>query len=771
MNISRRGFLAGIGAGLAGLGSGAGYRKLIPFVAPAENLVPGVATWYASACRECPGGCGLLLRNREARIVKAEGNPLHPINAGRLCARGQACLQGLYNPDRLARPRRRADGGWQEASWDAALAAIGPALADAHGRLGVITDLQSGSLAGLLSTWITQLGGSPTDVLVYEPLNYEPLRAANAAVYGRAEIPDYHLERADLLLSFGVDFLETWLSPVQLTRRFHRMRRVRNGHRAPFYYIGPRRSPTAVQADRYLQATPAQMAALAQWLQRSLRRPQGVAAGDPGIAPADARELVEALRRARRPLVLAGDPLPAGAEAQAVAQAAALLNAQSGTTAVDFRRTHALSGTATIAQQQEFLQRAAAGEFAVILILHANPLYAMPPALKAAEALGAAKLVVCLNSFEDETVAAAGHWALPVNAPAESWGDYSPQSGIHTLMQPAMGTHFESREAGDVLLQLARAAGVELPTAFGADTWYDYLRAQWRRLQQVAGLEGDFEEFWQRHVQEGGLTLPAAPVRRGTVAGQSAAAPVTLPAPEPGTLRLYVHPSLHHYDGRSANRPWLQEIPDPMTRAVWGSWVELHPESAAPLNVRSGDLVEVATDAGTVRLPVHVWEGVAPGVAALAAGQGHTAYGRYAKDVGVNAFGLLAPGTSVAARVRSTGRPGEHIRIHGEQNQHGRGIALAVALEELATAPPEPISLPLPAGYDRQHDVYHPGHEHTGFRWAMAVDLDRCTGCNACVVACYAENNIPLVGPLTTPVSGKAQLAHGREMTWIRIDR
>ena len=140
----------------------------------------------------------------------------------------------------------------------------------------------------------------------------------------------------------------------------------------------------------------------------------------------------------------------------------------------------------------------------MILILHANPLYAMPPALKAAEALGAAKLVVCLNSFEDETVAAAGHWALPVNAPAESWGDYSPQSGIHTLMQPAMGTHFESREAGDVLLQLARAAGVELPTAFGADTWYDYLRAQWRRLQQVAGLEGDFEEFWQRHVQGGG---------------------------------------------------------------------------------------------------------------------------------------------------------------------------------------------------------------------------------------------------------------------------
>ncbi|MBI3948446.1 MAG: 4Fe-4S dicluster domain-containing protein, partial [Armatimonadetes bacterium] len=280
----------------------------------------------------------------------------------------------------------------------------------------------------------------------------------------------------------------------------------------------------------------------------------------------------------------------------------------------------------------------------------------------------------------------------------------------------------------------------------------------------------DFETFWRKSVQEGGLTLPGSPARFADVfrrPGDSTA--LGLPTPPAPGLKLHVHPSLAFYDGRSANRSWLQEMPDPMTRAVWDSWVELHPETARALGVQTGDRVRLTTAAGSCETAAFVWDGVAKETAALATGQGHTAGGRTARGVGVNAFALLsAPETtpdakpSLPVKIEKVAGAGELVRAHGEQRQHGREIVQTIALSSLAIARPDKVHLPLPQGYEHEHDVYK-GHDHPAHRWAMAVDLDRCNGCNACVVACYAENNIPVVG--------KKEVGRRHEQPWIRIDR
>lgn len=793
MNISRRGFIASIAAGIGGIGAGTGYRNLIPFVIPANDITPGVATWYASTCRECPAGCGMLLRNREAHVVKAEGNPRSPVCSGKLCARGQASLLGLYDPDRIPWPRlrRKPDAPWLavaqpepknpaaatgDGGWAQLYPVLGRTLAGAR-HIGFISDLQSGSMAELIRQWLTALSPRATadDYLVFEPLNYEPLRVANEKLFGRAEIPDYRLDRCDFLVSFGADFLETWLSPVQLSRRFTQMRAVKDGRRAGFIYVGSRRSPTAAMADKVILVPPGQEGLVALAMLHAMGEqvpaeyaPENVAKAL-SLNPKELQWLADQYRPARSPLALAGDPLPAGEEANANALAANLLNRFHPTEAIDWSRPHALSHTATMAQTQAFLNRAHAGEYDVIVILNANPVYALPPELKAKEALAKARTVICLNTMMDETVAAVGTWALPINAPAESWGDYSPAAGIHSLMQPAVGCYFQSRDAADVLLRLARAAGVSAPgwPAFPAEEpegyspSYEYLRSRWRKLQQAAGDTGDFEAFWRKSVQHGGLTLPAPPPPAALALGHIEVP--KLPLAKPGGVRLALTPSLHFYDGRHANKMWLQEIPDPMTHAVWGSWVELAPQTATPLGVRTGDLVTVSAGAASVELPAHLRDDVAPGTAAIALGQGHNSYGRFAEKVGVNAFVLLgARGAPPEVRIARASGDGKHVVAHGEQDQHGREIALTVPVADAAHAEQEPLNLPTPAGYVKTRDIYAP-HPHPLHRWAMAVDLDRCTGCNACVAACYSENNLTAVG--------KEEVARRHEMPWIRIDR
>lgn len=668
--------------------SAADYDHLASPISQPDDLIPGVSNWYATSCRECPAGCGMLVRNIDSRVIKCEGNPDHPINRGRLCARGQAALQGLYDPDRVKWPMRRVSGTLKRVKWESALREIGSQLPGK--RIAMISDLQTGSLDALMRTWLKAFGSDR--FILYEPIDYEAVKAVSGGV-----VPSFDISKSDYLVSFAADFLETWISPVEFARQFAEMRAVRDGVRGRFVYVGPRVSMTAANAD-----------------ERLLRWP----------GPADIEMIRKKLATSKSPVVLPGNHPEA-------ARAAAMLGISSNVS-----RPHALTSTSPRSEVEGLIRDMETGRIDVLLISGANPVYGLGE--RFAKALERVPMVISLSSFLDETAAVA-QWILPSSTPLESWGDYQPYPDVANLMQPVMGNLFDTRQTGDTLIALAGAAGIDLKTS----TFYEYLRLRWGFPLAPGEGPGNSSPEWEEAVQAGwSRSGPSSAVRPHGASLEAA-------APSKG-IRLWAFPHPYLYDGRGANKRWLQELPEPVTQAVWGTWAELHPDTARELGVKTDDLIRIN---GQVEVPAYVWEGVAPGTVAVPMGGGHTAYGRFAKDVGANVHGLNGP-----IRIEVIGKQWA-ARIKGSDSQHGRNIVRTVELGKPIER--EEIVLPLPAGY-AERDFY-PGHSYAGHRWAMVVDLDKCIGCHACTAACYAENNIGIVG--------KEGIRRRREMPWIRIDR
>jgi molybdopterin-containing oxidoreductase family iron-sulfur binding subunit len=790
--LSRRGFLRlAAGGGGTVLAAGWGEKvtdRLIPYVVPPEHIRPGVWNYFATTCRECPAGCGMHVWHRDGRVTKVEGNPEHPINRGGLCARGQSAVQGLYDPDRLRRPLYRAPGAEAKpVAWAAAIERIGKQLAEAKGKVVVLSDLQAGAMAGVFSAFAAAFGA--TAPLAYEALNYEAVLDAHEAAFGLRIIPDYRIEASTLLISFGADFLETWISPVAYAQRFSLMRTLRDGRMGRFIYVGPRLSMTAANADEFIRVPPGAEAAVAAamlgvmvergWVSGEAARLKAPAArlaevcGKPaGVAPERIEALAREFAEAKGSLALAGPAADSGPAGRAAALAAAMLNYAAGRIGrtVDFARPHALGATARHAQVEKAIAGLTPDD--VLIIHNANPVYAMP---RAVGMLRRAGTVVYLGTMQDETAALAGY-VLPVDSPLESWGDYEPAAGLHSLMQPTMSRLFDTRAAGDVLLDLARAAGKRL-TRPNSDKppgdFLAWLRQRWAELAARIAPAQPFEGFWQAALLAGGVWEEPKPV---SVQLKAEAAAMNLPAPpaehrlSQDAANLWPWPHVFLFDGRGANRGWLQEAPDPTTHIVWGSWVDVHPVQAKALGLADGDVVEIAAaGAGKVEAPVRVTLDVCEGTVAIPFGQGHTALGRNAAGRGANAFALLggevAAGTTFGrVTIRKTGRREEITRASsGEQGQHGRKIVrwtTPAEMQKPQPGSPEHFVLPLPEGYTIDKDLYPP-RAYPDHRWAMVVDLARCTGCGACAVACYAENNVAVVGPEHT--------RRGRHMAWLQV--
>jgi anaerobic selenocysteine-containing dehydrogenase/Fe-S-cluster-containing dehydrogenase component len=780
-------------------------RRLIPSIASPEDLIPGHGTWYASTCRECPAGCGLLAKNVDGRIVKLEGNPRHPINGGKLCARGQAALHGLYNPDRFRGPlRRNAQGAFDPISWGEGEEFLVRRLNEivrrqAGDRVVFISDLMSGTLRDMVGTWLAELG-QVEGHLFYEPFSYEPLRKANQMVFGVNGVPTYHIDRADFLISFGAGFLETWLANVHYARQFAAFHTVRDGVRNPFVYVGPRLSVTASNADLWIAVTPgdeylvalgmlriivdenlapnmtsAQRAALAKMLEawtlaEILART--------GVAEERLRSIARRFTQAKRPLALAEGLAQTSPNATATVVAANLLGSlhPGARETANFGALSVFSEAACAADVRELTARMHAGEVDVLLVHNANPVFSLPPAWDFTRALERVPLVVSFSSAVDETSSKA-HLILPTHTPLESWGDWEPRQGVRSLMQPVMGPVFDTRHLGDILLSVGKK--VVGPDPFYWKDFYEVLLYTWRRWWQALAPDQPFEAFWQEALAAGGTwhQNPTGHINLGLK-------PVPFPFPAPDAtaagdqtgLHLTIYPTLQFFDGRGANRPWLQELPDPITQTTWGGWLEIHPETADRLGIVKGDVLRVKTDHGAIEVPALPIPTVAPNTIAVPIGQGHRAFGRYADGHPANPWALL--GGELDGVSQGIARPtfavvleklGQALAIantDGSFTDHGRGFVQTITLadyqKDTVSGHRPHLHLPLPEGYDPAEDFYPP-HGHKDYRWCMVVDLDRCIGCGACVVACYAENNVAIVG--------REQVINGREMSWLRIQR
>jgi molybdopterin-containing oxidoreductase family iron-sulfur binding subunit len=787
--MERRDFLkiAGVGASaaLADGCSGQSTDRLIPYLVASDNVVPGVPAYYATTCGACPAGCGLLAKTIDGRVIKAEGNPRHPINAGRLCARGQASVQSLYDPDRFRGPvGRTSNGSWQPISWETAESLLVTKLRDTIGRgrggaVAWLGGLQTGSMERLSGDLLKAVGSERR--LFYEPFEYGALRRAAELTVGRRQIPSYDFDTANFVLSFGAEFLESWLSPVEFAGAFarFRQRRVADPFGA-FIAVAPRQSLTVLNADGWVpvppgtevlvalslvhaivNATAASTSAAPSSIQSQVApySPEATARAT-GVAPETVRGLARQFVNSSPSLAVGGSLTGGGADPVALETAVLLLNAVAGNIGrtIRFDRPSSLDALATYSDMVDLTRAMAGGQIDLLLVHQTNPVYTLPAATGFGPALDRVPFVVSFSREPDETTAHA-HLVLPDHHFLESWGDYSPRPGVEGLRQPAMSPMFSTQAAGDVLLRTARAVGAQPPDAFRAHDYAQYVRDYWN------------DRAWEESLKNGGrfarqdsMSPPEETLRDLT----STIAFPSIPSTAPGNdLGLIVCTSPLLYDGRDANASWLQEVPDPVTKSVWNGYAEVHPDAARGLGIADGDAVTLESSSGRITAAARVSSGVHPAGVAVPLGYGRSAPLRYAGGRGANAFALLsaAPvGGSLpwgTARVK-VARAGNGRRLVVLQTETRSSADRSRLPLDAIIRPASVIQPPGTTPPHRESDLYS-RHEHPEHRWGMAIDLNTCTGCSACVVACYAENNVPVVG--------EAGCADGREMSWIRIER
>jgi molybdopterin-containing oxidoreductase family iron-sulfur binding subunit len=805
--IKRRDFLkvvgvTGAGATLTGC-STERVERLLPYVTQPEDITPGVATWYTTVCDGCSAQCGMWVRTREGRVVKVEGNPNHPVSAGALCSKGHATLQHLYSPDRFEGPMIREGGGLRPTTWDDAEARLAQRIQDAAGNVLFIGGSMGPTLSGLVDGFVGAVGGRRVQ---YDALSDAPLREATRIAFGVDALPHYEISGARFLLSFGDDFLESGSSPVAHHRGFARMSAAdEHGSKGRFVFAGPRLSLTGLNADEWIPIRPGSEAALALGMASIIAGESGsagpyasvlatydarAAAEAAGISEETVRELAEQF--AQGPSLALGPGVGAHhRNATAANLAALILNAVAGNVG---RTVHVESGPRSASRPYSEMETAigamAGGQVGVVMVHGTNPAYSLPAASGFSDAFASVGFKVSFASAPDETSAMAD-LVLPDRHFLESWGDSMPRPGVMAIRQPAMQPlpHYDSKQCGDVLLSVGARTG----NALGSATFYEYLRVTHEAAHDPA--MGGFEAQWREALKNGVMEHPVPVAPEATLRTPDTALTFDTPTLDgDADLTLLVHASPRFGAGEFSNSPWMLELPDPVSKITWHSWLEMNPTTAEARGLREGDIVTVTSPHGSVEAPLWLYPGIREDTVALAMGGGHSDFGRWATGNGVNAMALLPAvaeqpsgafvtlATTVA--VAPTGERRRIATVEGSSDQHDRPIAPAVALAALGHAEEEEEGghgelrelqgvggfVPVPAEGGEPQAFPLEGSRHgqyaepeTVARWAMAIDLDKCTGCSACVTACQAENNVPWVG--------EDQVVMGREMHWMRIER
>ena len=726
-------------------------EEIIPYVSMPEYLVPGVPLHYATIIGHTGLARGVIVESLEGRPVKIEGNPDHPASLGASDSLMQAELLTLYDPDRSAAPLhlgQPAGPGHAEA----ALAAIRDRLED---RAGAGVCLLTGAISS--PTALGELSALRRRHPGLRWYRHEP-GASDAAergaemLYGRALTPRYHFGKAARVVALDADFLGTPPDNLLYARQWAQRRRPWQPGEglARLYVAEPTPTITGAKADHRLPVGAGTIAPLTRALARRLGLPVDREPPYPRHqAWADAA--AEDLRaHGMHTLVIAGPWQPPAVHALAMAM------------------NHRLGNVGhTVSLQEPVMPMAdgdlgdlatamAAGEVSDLVILDANPVYTAPAELEFAARLANVERTVHLGLYADET-AGACHWHLPLAHALESWGDGRAPGGTASVQQPLIRP---LHGGWSVIEILARLGGRLAPGA------YDRVRAYWRGHYTGA----DFEGYWRRALQRG--TLPDTASRAQAVSPR-AQWHRHLPPPSPPAqkgLELTLRPDPAVWDGRHANNAWLQELPRPLSKLTWGNAVAVSPADARRLGVDSGSLIELASGGSTLRVPVWVQPGQAEGTLSLTLGYGRRRAGRVGNAVGVDGYRLLhADGSRRIGAV--TVRPlGTRVVLASTQRHHRMHGRHPVRAADLATYRADPNFVhrhsEVPADSLYPEPVPPSPHRQTSepdYAWAMVIDLSACIGCNACITACQAENNIPVVG--------KEEVARGREMHWIRLDR
>lgn len=775
--LSRRRFLQLMGASLALAGLSACTRqpeeRFMPYVRAPEGVVPGKPLFFAAAIPLGGFAQGVLVESHMGRPTKIEGNPKHPASLGATHAFTQAAVLTLYDPDRS----QVVINAGRISTWGSFFATVSPQLEEQRLRKGqglrVLTEtVTSPTLAHQLQALLAAFPGAKWHQ--YEPVNRDHLHAGARLALGEDVETRYRFDQAQIVLALDADFLSYGPGCVRYARDFASKRRVRDGQIAMnrLYVVETTPSNTGAMADHRLPLRASEIVDFARTVAQELGvleledRGSKIEDRTQQASPQQSRSSIrhppssakytrwlravvsDLQQNQGASIVIAGEQQPPIVHALAHAINHTLGNV--GTT-VFYTDPIEARPVDHMTSLRELLTDIEAGFVDLLVIIGGNPVYTAPADLRFGERLSKVKLRIHHGLYEDET-AELCHWHIPATHALEEWSDVRAFDGTVTIMQPLIAPLYGSKSAHELLATLMgqpdRSSSM-------------IVRDHWRRQLPPE----DFERFWRTALHDGVVAHTALPPREVEYRGlriEDRDLPSSISHPQP-SLELRLHPDPTIWDGCFANNGWLQELPKPLTKLTWDNAALLSPATAERLGINNEDVVELRYQGRTVRGPVWIMPGHAEDAVTVHLGYGRWRTGRVGHGTGFNAYVLQtssAPWGGVGLELRKTGGRYPLASTQHHHSMRGRNLVRVGTLPQYL-AHPEFV-------HEMGHDppptlTLYPPYEYKGYAWGMAIDLNACIGCNACVVACQAENNIPIVG--------KAQVAGGRAMHWLRIDR
>jgi MoCo/4Fe-4S cofactor protein with predicted Tat translocation signal len=752
--LSRRGFLRVMGASLALAGLNACTRqpteKIFPYVKQPEVVVPGEPLFYASAFVLGGYAQGVLVESHLGRPTKIEGNPEHPSSRGATSVLAQASLLEMYDPDRAQVVMRAGEIRPWDAFVEAMSAEMKKHASNGGAGLRILTEnVTSPTLASQLRAVLAKYPGARWHQ--YQPVNDDSARRASAAAFGTQVDARYSLENADVVVSLDADFLGQGPAQVRLAREFADRRRVNgtNPKRATMnrlYAIESTMTMTGAKADHRLRVSDQEVETIARQLAVRLGLPGGADAHDTEHGEVISALVKDLKSHRSRSVVIAGAFQPPAVHTLAHAINRMLDNVGSTVTYIEpvaaEPTVHAESLAALVKDMN-------AGSVSTLVILGGNPAYTTPADAGFVTALGRVATTVHHGLEVDETSDICT-WHVSAAHALESWSDARSEDGTVTLIQPLIAPLYDGKTAHELVAVLLGEASAKS---------YDLVRGYWKTR-----ATGDFESFWRKALHDGFVPGTASPVRSVELSQDwfsrlGRAAP---PAADEHSVEVVIRPDPNLFDGRFSNNAWLHELPKPVSRLTWDNAIHVSPALAEQNGLHNGDIAVLTSGARSLRGPVWVVPGMAARTVEVTLGYGRRSTGRVGEGIGFDANPLrsLDAPWATRAELSTTGVAHQLVTTQLHGSMEGRHLVREATLEHYRENP----------DFVREHEhikvegsSMFPEHPYDGYAWGMVIDLAACIGCNACTIACQSENNIPVVG--------KEQVANGREMHWIRVDR
>ncbi len=781
---ARREFLKLMGASLAMASAGCIRRpveKIVPYNKQPEEVVLGVPNYYTTTYFDGSEAMGIVVKTREGRPLKIEGNATHPISQGGTTARAQASVLGLYDPDRLKAPKKnifnekRSNKDTIGISWDELDKKVSEQLK--KGSAVVLT----GALASPATRSVVKEFGQAFDAehVVWEAFCHEEIREGQKASYGDDVVPSYRFDQARMIVSVDADFLGTWLTPGSFTKQFSKTRKDLT-KMSRLVSFDSNFSLTGANADIRIRIKPSQQLDIVMGLAHEIVVAAGKSsyagngtvksalgnyagvASKLGIDQALFKQIAQDLWENKgQSLVVAGGLQTLTADAVDLQIAVNFLNSVLEN---DGKTVEGRSGSTALRASNKamlgLIKDMNEGKVKTLIIHRTNPLYALTSQAGFAEAVKKVEMVITTSERDDE-VAQVSHYLAPDNHPMETWSDAEITAGVFGLQQPTLRPMYDTRSFQLSLMTWAYLANRGPKRLLAYETFFDYLKNFWKEeIFPKTGKGQGFDDFWHKALQSG-FVGEAVNSSERSLKVESVGQIKKTKAQSSG-YELVLYPTVQLGDGTNNNIAWLHELPDPITKIVWDNYASVSLATAQKLKLKDGNVIEIAVAGKKIELPIHIQPGLHDEVVAVAVGYGRTHVGRVGNGIGKNAFELanLVEGNLVFAgqdaQITVTKKTYKLAQTQQHHSMEGRQIVIDATLKDYEKKKDHLI---------HKHHIWNiwSGHAYNGNKWAMAVDLNSCTGCSACVVSCQSENNVPVVG--------KKYVMQGREMHWIRIDR